>query len=74
MNRYSEENNVVGTFIGKIKTNPKTQNVRFSKGMPIIAHTTDKKMNILNSQTFTITNVSNETFTINNDEVSQKSK
>jgi hypothetical protein len=42
--------------------------------MPIIAHTTDKKLNILNSQTFIITNLSKETFSIMNDDVTQEIK
>lgn len=74
MNRYLEENKVVGVFIGKDKSNPKTQDVKLAKGMPLIAHTTYKKMKILNSQTFTITDVSTEYFTIKNGEFSQEIK
>jgi hypothetical protein len=40
--------------------------------MPIIAHTTSKSMNILNSQTFTLTAIDNEFFTIINDDVPVK--
>jgi hypothetical protein len=74
MNRYLEETKKPSVFIGKVKTNPKTQDIKLSEGMPIIAHTTDKKLNILNSQTFIITNLSKETFSIMNDDVTQEIK
>jgi ATP-dependent exoDNAse (exonuclease V) alpha subunit len=42
--------------------------------MPIIARTTNKELNILNSQQFIITDVSNEYFTIEINEISTKLK
>ena len=32
--------------------------------MPVIVHTTNKKMNILNSQTFEMTSINHETITV----------
>ena len=63
-----------GIFIPKDVKNPKTQNITLMKGMPIIAHTTNKSLNVLNSQKFIITDVCNETFTIEIDDVSTKFK
>ena len=63
-----------GIFIPKDPKNPKTQDITLTKGMPIIAHTTNKNLNILNSQKFVITDVCNETFTIEIDDVSTKFK
>ena len=70
MKRYLGSN--TGIVILKDKKNPKTQNVTLSKGMPIIAHTTNKVMNILNSQTFNIIDINTENFTIINDDVKVK--
>ena len=70
MKRYLGSN--TGVAIPKDKKNPKTQNVRLSKGMPIIAHTTNKQMNILNSQTFEIIDINSQSFTIINDDVPVK--
>ena len=60
MERYLSNNVNQSVSIPKDKENPKTQDVYLTKGMPIIAHKTDKNKNILNSQTFTITNITNE--------------
>jgi DNA replication protein DnaC len=74
MNRFIKETNHTGIFIPKDQKNPKTQDITLTKGMPIIAHTTNKKLNILNSQQFIITDVSNEYFTIEIDKISTKLK
>lgn len=72
MNRFIKQEKSTGIFIGKDAKNPKTQDITLCKGMPIIAHTTNKKLNILNSQKFVITDVSQEYFTILIDDVSTK--
>ena len=72
MNRFLGDEK--GTFIAKDPKNPKTQNVMLTKGMPIIAHTTDKKLNILKSQTFTLTHVCGKFFTIINEDVTMNFK
>jgi DNA replication protein DnaC len=46
--------NKTGVFIKKDPANPKTQDITVCAGMPIIAHKTNKGMNILNSQQFII--------------------
>lgn len=53
MDRYLEGGRKY-TFIAKDVTNPKTQYVKLAVGMPIIAHTTNKKLDILNSEKFNI--------------------
>ena len=70
MKRYLRSN--PGIAIPKDTKNSKRQNVKLSKVMPIIAHTTNKKMNILNSQTFEIIDINTENFTIINDDVRVK--
>ena len=65
MKRYLLENKNKNTvLIPMDKYNVKTQNVVLTEGMPIIAHKTfsikEDSINILNSQRFTITNVSEE--------------
>ena len=55
MNSYMQKHNIEKyIFIEKDKKNDKTQDVHLGKGMPIIAHTTNKKLNILNSEKFII--------------------
>ena len=63
MERYLLEFGGENVYIPRNKHNPKTQDVRVSKGMRIIAHKTDKEQDILNSQTFEITKVTSNTFT-----------
>lgn len=53
--------------IPKDDKNPKTQDLKLVKGMPIICHKTNKKLNILNSERFEITKIDNETITFTND-------
>ena len=67
MERYLK-NGLKYLFLEKDKTNPKTQNVKLAKGMPIIAHTTNKKMNILNSEKFVIKSITNEIIIISDGE------
>ena len=66
MERYLQNNNNPKVYV-KATRNQKTQNVHLTKGMPIIAHKTNKKLDILNSQTFTITKVTKETLTYKDD-------
>ena len=48
--------------------NPKTQDVRMTQGMLVIAHVTNKKLRFMNSQTLTIEKVTHESVTITNGE------
>ena len=54
MERYIKETKKECVFIPRDKRNEKTQDIKLCVGMPVIAHTTDKKLNILNSQKFII--------------------
>lgn len=47
--------------------NPKTQELQLINGMPIICHRTNKKMEILNSDRFTITSINNKTIKFTNE-------
>jgi ATP-dependent exoDNAse (exonuclease V) alpha subunit len=67
MERYITENNCKTIFVEMDKLNPKTQDVKLAKRMPIIAHTTNKKLGFMNSQTFTIEEVNNKSLTIKSD-------
>lgn len=58
MERYLKNYKLTTVYIPRNIHNPKTQNVNLAKGMPIIAHKTDKPKSIINSQTFIITQVS----------------
>ena len=69
MDRYVLDSNKKKIYIPANRQNPKTQNVSLAQGMPIIAHKTDQKKNILNSQTFVITSVSNKTIKYKDDKV-----
>jgi hypothetical protein len=53
--------------IKKNPKNPKTQDVILSPNMPIICHTTDKKIGILNSQKFIIKTVGEKYITISDE-------
>jgi hypothetical protein len=59
MERYSKNYKLATVYIPRNIRNPKTQNVKLGKGVPIIAHKTGKSKHFINSQTFTITQVSN---------------
>jgi ATP-dependent exoDNAse (exonuclease V) alpha subunit len=64
MNRFIAEHNPSTVYIPKNKNNPKTQDVRLAEGMPVIVHTTNKRMNILNSQTFNIIDINHKNITL----------
>jgi hypothetical protein len=64
MNRFLQEKGGKSIVVLRNKNNVKTQDVKLIKGMPIIAHTTDKKMNILNSDLFTIESIDDKEMTI----------
>ena len=59
MERYLQNSRKPKIYIPATK-NQKTQNIHLTQGMPIIAHKTNKKLNVLNSQTFIISDVTNE--------------
>jgi len=68
MNTYLAENNINNYIsIEKSNKNEKTQDVKLCKGMPIIAHKTNKKLEILNSERFTINSITQEAMIINDD-------
>jgi len=64
MERYIKEHNSEFTFLKADEKNGKTQNIKLSIGMPIIAHTTNKKLNIMNSESFVIKSITDKKFTI----------
>lgn len=49
------------------KHNPKTQDLKLCVGMPVIAHKTNKKLNVLNSERFVIKSVTDEIIEIKED-------
>ena len=59
MERYLQNSRKPKIYIPATK-NQKTQNVHLTQGMPIIAHKANKRLNILNSQTFIISDVTSE--------------
>ena len=64
MRRFLDEFGSAPVAIPHNPKNPKTQDVLLTKGMPVIAHTTSKKLGILNSQTFKITNLNASSITV----------
>ena len=60
MERYNKEFPSETMLVPKIDHNPKSQDVYLRRGMPVVCHTTNKKLRILNSQTFTIDSVTAE--------------
>ena len=54
MDRFIEENKRSYISLEKDGKNPKSQNLKLCVGMPVIAHTTNKKLNVLNSEKFVI--------------------
>jgi len=65
MERFLKNNSIRNYItIDKDTLNPKTQLVKLAVGMPVISHMTDKKLDILNSETFKIKSVNNETIEV----------
>ena len=70
MVQYQQDNNLPSIQIKKDIKNPKTQDIILSKGMPILCHKTNKKINILNSEIFYIHSINKDTFSyINNEKI-----
>lgn len=67
MARYISEHNGQCIHITMDMGNPKTQDVVLMKGMPIISHKTNSKLEICNTDTFNIINVDTQTITFVND-------
>ena len=67
MERYIKEHKFKTFEVKADKLNPKTQDVTLAKGMPIMAHTTNKKLRFMNAETFVIDKVNNETMEIKNE-------
>jgi hypothetical protein len=57
MERYLREHKKKAIVIPPDILNPKTQEVKLVKGMPVLAHTTNKKLRFMNSQLFMIQSV-----------------
>lgn len=69
MERFLQENNKLNYYtILKDEKNEKTQDVKLCVGMPVISHITDGKLNIINSQTYKIIEINDETFTLEGNE------
>ena len=64
MERFIQSNKCSYILLNKLNYNPKTQNVKLAVGMPVVAHTTNKKMNILNSEKFIVTEIDNKKITM----------
>jgi ATP-dependent exoDNAse (exonuclease V) alpha subunit len=68
MNSFKQKHsNEKYVFIEKDTKNDKTQDVYLGKGMPIIAHTTNKKLNILNSEKFIIETINDKEIEISDE-------
>jgi hypothetical protein len=67
MARYVNETKCETIHVKADKLNPKTQDVMLANGMPILAHTTNKKLRFMNSQLFTIENVTSESLHMKSD-------
>jgi len=67
MERYLNETKKESIFIPKDTRNEKTQNIKLCVNMPVIAHTTDKKINILNSQKFIVKQIKDNKIILNDD-------
>ena len=68
MERFILKNQCDTISVNCDKLNPKTQDVKLAIGMPVIAHKTNKKLRFLNSQTFAIESVTNESLCIKSDD------
>ena len=66
MHRFIKEFGGKPLSIPRNPRNPKTQDVLLTKGMQIIAHTTIKKYNILNSKSFNVAKITDKSIIINN--------
>jgi hypothetical protein len=64
MERYIKETKKPYVTLNKIHANPKTQDLKLCVGMPVVAHTTNKKLNLLNSERFTISIIDSESVTL----------
>ena len=68
MERYIQEYKKNYFVLKRIDENPKTQDLKLSIGMPVVAHTTNKKLKILNSERFVICSINNENISVKEDE------
>ena len=68
MERYNTEFPSETVFVPKVVLNPKSQDVYLRPGMPVVCHTTNKKLRILNSQTFTVDTVTDESLVLKSGE------
>ena len=66
MERFILEHKKPYIFIDKDIKNPKTQDVKLCETMPVIAHKTNKKLNIINSESYNITSMKDNKITMTN--------
>ena len=64
MERFLSETGSDYIEIPKDVKNPKTQDVKLCVGMPLIAHTTNKKMDVLSSERFVANTISEKTIVV----------
>lgn len=67
MMRNLQSSNSEPISIPADENNPKTQDIHLIRGMPIICHRTNKKIEILNSDRFVITSINNKTIEFTNE-------
>lgn len=66
MERFLLEQKKPYIFIKQDSNNPKTQDVKLCETMPVIAHKTNKNLNIINSESYTITSIKDNKITMTN--------
>ena len=67
MKRYLNETRKESVFISRDTRNEKTRHANLCVGMPVIAHTTDKKLNVLNFQKFIVKQIKDNKIILNDD-------
>jgi hypothetical protein len=68
MKRFTIQHRDKFISIKRDKTNPKTQDITLMQGMPVICHTTSKKLGLLNSDMFTVTSVNKDKITLRDED------
>ena len=68
MERYLTETKKTFITIPMNDNDIKTQDIKLCAGMPVIAHITDKKLDILNSETFVVKSIDSKNITVCDDD------
>lgn len=68
MERFIKTKKCLYHYIPMDVKNPKSQNVKLSVGMPVICHTTNKKLDILNSEKFKVSKIKDGLIIVIDDE------